>query len=420
MNHAHSDVQHFLRKTCRLCGSLAVAVAVPLRASPIGDDFVSKDRLDESQPLFPLDLYLCQICSHVQLLDVVSPSILFRNYTYNTSLSLGLVDHFKRQIDQIISLAKTPRDSFVVDVGSNDGSVLRIFQNQGYRVLGIDPAREIAQKATDSGVETLPEFLTDDLAKQIKLEHGEASIVVANNVFAHADDLGEMAKAIRTLLKADGIFVFEVSYLVDIIEKSLFDTVYHEHLCYHSVKPLQIFLKKHGMELFNIERIPTKGGSIRGYAQPLGGPRPLMPIIEELLLLESKGGYDQLPLYQQFSARLNLVKVNLLSLIQELKSSGKTVAGYGASQTVTTLMYHFELTDLIDFLVDDNPIKHGKFSPGAHLPVYSSDILYEKKVDATVILAWAYEKPIVAKHSKYMSQGGLFILPMPEVRILKS
>jgi len=364
--------------------------------TPVADHYVTGERLGETQEAYPLDLYLCRGCGHVQMLDVVDPDVLFRDYVYMTSFSLGLVEHFKELASRLMDLQNLQRGSLVLEIGSNDGSMLRAFKERGFSVLGIDPARDIARKATESGIETLPEFFTSDLAGRIAKEHGPASIVIANNVFAHADELGDIADGIRELLSGDGVFVFEVSYLVDIVGKMLFDTIYHEHLCYHSVKPLQRFFREHGMELIDVERIPSKGGSIRGLAQRAGGPKKTSPEVAGLTRLEEELGMEKAATYGKMSARILEMKSELGSFLSEMLSQGKVIAGYGASATVTTLLYQFDLGDKLSFLVDDNPARHGLFSPGHHLPVFPSSELLERKPDYVVVLAWAYADPIPA------------------------
>lgn len=405
------------RNTCRLCGSNHIALAVPIKASPVADAYVPAKDLAKTQETYALDLYLCQSCGHVQLLEVVDPEILFGDYIYTTSISLGLVQHFGRFADAMSQRFSFPQNSLAIDIGSNDGTLLKFFKEKGLRVLGIDPARAIAQKATEAGIETLPEFFDADLARLIKQKHGTAAIVTANNVFAHSDNLPGMADGIRELLAPNGVFVFEVSYLVDILDKLLFDTVYHEHLCYHSIKPLDSFFRRHGMELFDVERLPTKGGSIRGFAQLQGGPHRKAPIVFELLNLEANLQLDKLEVFNKFAAKLEDIKQELHTLLRRLKAEGKTIAGYGASATVTTLIYNFELAQFLNYIVDDNPSRNGLFSPGCHLPVLASQAIYEKKPDYTVILAWQYADPIMKKNQDYLQRGGHFILPLPAVSI---
>src|SRR5581483_3561806 len=212
-------MQYVTRKsTCRLCESCRLELVLPIRPSPIGDAFVSADRLHEAQPLFPLDCYLCGDCGHLQNLDVVDPEILFRDYTYRTSVSLGLVEHFANYARSAVSDLAIPKGSLVVEIGSNDGSLLKAFKQEGMRVQGIDPARDIAQAATEQGVPTLPDFFTSEMAAAIAASNGPAMLVCANNVFAHIDNMSDVAKGIRTLLAPDGVFVFEVSYIVDMID----------------------------------------------------------------------------------------------------------------------------------------------------------------------------------------------------------
>ncbi len=403
------------RTTCRLCNSSRLELVVPYPPTPIADAYVSASRCEETQELFPLDLYLCTECGHVQLCDVVNPTSLFSDYTYETSVSLGLVEHFKQYADDIMAYASPPEHSLVVEIGSNDGTLLRFFKNHGLKALGVDPATAIARKATGTGIETIPSFFTGQLAQEIKEQRGCATIVAANNVFAHADNIGDMAGGISTLLDRNGIFCFELSYLPDTVEKKLFDTVYHEHLCYFCVKPLQTFLRKHGLELIDFIRIPTKGGSFRGIAQRTDGSRSRMPSVERQIRFEETAGYDKARTFRDFAAELQRARKELTGLLADLKKQGKKIAGYGASATVTTLMYYFGLDEYVDFIVDDNPLKHDTFSPGYHIPVFPSQALYEREPDYVIILAWNYAQPIMRRHQRYMENGGRFVLPLPQL-----
>lgn len=289
--------------------------------------------------------------------------------------------HFRKYAEDVLQRVKPSAGSLVVEIGSNDGSLLQVFKESGLRVLGIDPAREIAQKATESGVETLPLFFTSQLARSIRKEYGPAALIAANNVFAHSDHLGDMADGIRGLLAQDGIFVLEVSYLVDIIQRILFDTIYHEHLCYHSVRPLQSFFKRHGLELIDVTRIPIKGGSLRCTVQRDDGPRAACDSVCSLMDLEAEIGLDGPEALKRYSAKLSERRAELLNLLKEFLARGETLAGYGASITVTTLIYHFGLGGMLEFLVDDNPHKQGLFSPGHHLSVLSPEAIYERQID---------------------------------------
>jgi hypothetical protein len=406
------------RQTCILCDSRRLELAVPIRRAPMADGYLPASRLGEKQELYALDLYLCRDCGEVQLREIVEPKILFGHYIYRTSISLGLVEHFRRYAEHIVSRFPCPAGALAVDIGSNDGTILKFLQSHGLRVVGVDPAEEIARKATEEGVRTLPAFFDSGLARKIRAETGPAWFITANNVFAHSAALPDMAEGIRELLSEDGVFIFEVSYLVDILEHKLWDTVYHEHLLYHSVKPLVAFFKRHGLELFDIERLASKGGSLRGLVQREGGRRPVMPIIGELLALEQRIGLAELPIFQKFAADIEAVKMELLQLLRRLAGEKHKIAGFGASASVTTILYNLEVGPFLEFLVDDNAARHGLFSPGLHLPVLPPQALAEQKVGYAVVLAWMYAEPILKKHKDFLDNGGHFILPLPSVKIV--
>jgi len=306
----------------------------------------------------------------------------------------------------------------VVDVGSNDGTLLRFFAEAGCRTLGIDPACNVARLATESGIETIAEFLSVDLAQRIRDMHGLATLVTANNVFAHVDDLTEFVAATRTLLAPDGIFAFEVSYLANVVENVLFDTIYHEHLDYHSVKPLTRFFDRHGMELIEAIRVDSHGGSIRGIAQLAGGGRAVAKSVESMIALEERQGIDQVETFIQFARRIDALRDTLGGVLSNLKSDGKRIAGYGAPAKATTLMYHFELgPEIIDFIVDDSPFKQGLYSPGLHVPVLPPEAIYEQEPDCLLVLAWNFTEPIMNKHRGYAEAGGQFIIPAPTIKV---
>jgi SAM-dependent methyltransferase len=410
------DMQHVKHKThCRLCGSASLERVLPIRPSPIGDAFVTAERTSEPQDLYPLDCYLCLDCGHLQNLDVVDPDVLFRDYTYRTSVSLGLVEHFKRYARSVVESLGIGERSLVVEIGSNDGSLLKAFKSEGMRVQGIDPARNIAASATEDGVPTIPDFFTSRLAATIKAEQGSAAIFCANNVFAHIDDMSDVVDGIRLLLADDGAFVFEVSYIVDMIDNMVFDTIYHEHVSHHALIPLETFLNRHDMTLFHVARTGTKGGSIRAYAQPKStGKRPRSAELSALIAEEGRRGITEPQIYRDWFNAIESRKRKVLNLLDHAIAEGKTVAAYGASTTTTTLLYHFELEKRISFIVDDNPLKQGRFSPGAHIPVLPSSELGAKRPDIVVILAWIYAEPILKRNQAYLEAGGQFLVPLPE------
>lgn len=407
------------RKTCRLCRSTNLELVLPLTPTPPANAFITAADLKKNEERFPLDVFFCGDCAHVQLLDVVDPSILFKNYVYVSGTSPVFVNHFKSYAAAMIQKFKLDKEAFIIEIGSNDGTLLRFFKEAGMGVLGIDPAEAIARAATKNGIETLPAFFTSKLADTIKAQDGHADLIVANNVFAHADDLHDIVKGIRNLLKPQGVFVFEVSYLVDVYEKTLFDTIYHEHVCYHSVKPLRDFFKANGMELIATQSVDTHGGSLRAMVQLAGGPHPVEPSVAEFIAREEKLGLDKAETLKGFSAKINKLRDELKALLKKLKGEGKRIAAFGAPAKATTLMLHFGIgPEFVDFIVDDSPLKQGLYSPAFHIPVVPSTEIYNRKPDYLVILAWNFAEPIMGKHTKFREDGGHFIIPVPTVQVV--
>jgi SAM-dependent methyltransferase len=408
------------RNKCRLCDGGKLELVVPLAPTPVAEKYVTREELDQETPVYPLDLHLCLDCGHVQLLDVVDPEFLFDDYTYESGSTKQIVQHFDRTVEAACARYRLAPDSLVVDVGSNDGSLLRCFQKRGMRVLGIDPAREIARKATQSGIPTIPEFLNLELARKIKKEHGPAAVVCAFNVFAHADDLSGMADAIREMLAPNGLFIFEVSYLLDILDRMLLGTIFHEHVSYHSVKPMASFLRRHGMELIDAQRVGIQGGSIIGTAQAAGGGHPVAPAVAELLEQERARGLDRVETLKEFAAQLGKVKEELGGMMAELRKQGKTIWGYGAARSGTTLISQMNLGKVISHIVDDSPAKQNKFSPGDHIPILPSRALAEQKPDYAFILAWVHARQIIENNRGYLQQGGRFIVCFPKIQVISA
>jgi SAM-dependent methyltransferase len=408
------------RKTCRLCDGTKLELVVPLLPTPVAEKYVTRENLHEQQESYPLDLYMCLECGHVQLLDVVDPRFLFNDFTYTSGNTKALVRNFEETAERTCSRYRVAPQSLVVDIGSNDGSLLRCFQGRGMRVLGVDPATEIAQRATDSGIPTIVDFLTPELARTLRKEHGPAAVVCAFNVFAHADDLAGMTDSIRELMGSDGVFVFEISYLLDILDRMLLGTIFHEHLSYHSIKPMVAFLRRHGMELVDVQRVMIQGGSVIGTAQLIGGPHVATPSVKELLEIEEARGLDHPATLKKFAAQLQNVKRRLGDMITDLQRQGKTIWGYGAARSGTTLISQMNLGKVIRFIVDDSPDKQGKFSPGDHIPILPPQALYERKPDYAFILAWIHAPEIVENNQAFLKQGGKFILCLPEIQVISA
>jgi len=406
------------RNTCRLCENKKLELVVPLIPTPVAEKYLNKNQLNQKEMICPLDLYMCKDCGHVQLLDIIDPKFLYSDYTYSSGNSSGLVKHFKEYAEKINNEYKPKKNSLVIDVGSNDGTLLSFFKKYGLKVLGVDPAKEIAEKATSEGIKTLPEFMNMELSNKIKSEYGLAKIITANNAFAHMDDLIGMLKSIKNLMQDDGVFVFEVSYLLDVIQKILLGTIFHEHHSYHSLKPLIKFMKHNRMEIINVERVTIQGGSLIGAAQLAGGPHKISSSVKNLIEVEEKHKLDSPESLKDFAKKIGKLKSELGSLLNSYKKEGKTIAGFGAARSGTTLITQMGIGKMLDFIVDDSPEKQGKFTPGDHILVMPTDTIYKKKPDYLFILAWIHAKKIIRDNKKYVDDGGHFIICFPEVKII--
>jgi SAM-dependent methyltransferase len=413
------DTPYFHRDNCRLCTSSDLTKVLTIPATPPANAFVPAEQLDQTQQTFPLDLWYCGACGHLQLLDVVDPAVLFENYVYVSGTSPAFVKHFRGYAEHIIQSFDLKPGGLVVDIGSNDGTLLAQFKDLGLEVLGIDPAKDISAAATASGIETLNKFFDSSLAEDIRQSHGTAQCVTANNVFAHIDDLAEIVKGIRLMLAPDGVFAFEVSYRLDVLEDTLFDTIYHEHLDYHAVKPLQAFFDANDMTLIDVERVSTHGGSLRGFAQRSDGARSVEASVAELVAVEEAAGLYQLKRYEEFSGQIDKLGTDLRALLDDIKAQGKTVAGFGAPAKATTLMYRFGLDQSdIAYIVDDSPLKQGLYSPGLHIPVVPKEHMDKEPVDYLLILAWNFADPIIRNNQQVLENGGHFIVPVPDLKVI--
>jgi len=383
-------------------------------ATPVGDAYVPAHLPPPPQETFPLDVWLCLDCGLAQLIDIVDPELLYVDYVYHTSVSLGLVEHFRRYAADAVERLRPNPGSLVVDIGSNDGSLLMAFKDFGMNVLGVDPARDVARVANERGIQTLNSFFNLELARSLRRERGPATIITANNVFANIDDLGDICAGIVELLTPDGVFIMETSYVAPVLEHMLVETIFHEHLSYFSLAPLVSFFRRVGLEVIDAQQQPTKGGSLRLTMQRAEGKRPVADSVAKVLAAEREAHIHDVEPFARMAAHLAHVKLELRRLLSDMKSSGKVIAGYGASVGVVTLLYDWELHGILDFLVDDHLRKQDTFSPGQHIPVYSPKSLYDRRADVVVVLAWHYADAIMQKHPNY---SGQWIIPLPEVRM---
>jgi SAM-dependent methyltransferase len=411
----------YLRARCRMCDGSDLRKTMVLTPTPPGNNFLRKGELSLPEPRYPLDVYFCASCHHVQLGHVVDPRILYqRDYSYVSGTSASFVAHLRAYALEMVRWLPLPPEALVADIGSNDGTCLRAFRELGIsRVLGIDPATQIAKRATEGGIETIGDFFCHDLAVRLRRERGPAALVTSHNACAHIDALDDVVRGVRHWLADDGVLALEVGYFLDVCENIWFDTIYHEHLDYHTVGPFTKLFERTGMEAIAVRRVSPQGGSIRVIAQKAGGPRRPDGSVERLMELETERGLNDPATLVDFARRIDAVGADLRSLVGSLKARGKSLAGFGAATKATTLLSHFGLgREHLDFIVDDNPLKQGLYAPASHIPVVAADEIYRRRPDYLLILAWNFAEAIMAMHGRYQSEGGKFVIPMPTPRIV--
>ena len=407
------------RKTCRGCGADDFILVLSLGETPLANSFLKEEDLKKPEVVYPLDLYYCKRCHLLQLLEVVDPEILFNDYIYVTGTSEGISLHNTALADTITQRQKLTKSDLVVEIGSNDGSLLSCFQKNGIKVLGIEPAKNIVPIAQEKGIETLNRFFGRDCVSEIQSIYGLANVVIANNVLAHVDDTIEFLKGTRTLLKSGGIMVVEVPYLIDMFENLEYDTIYHEHHCYFSILALMQIYKRSGLSIIQVDRIAVHGGSLRIFACSNARVRDHCPEIYDMAESEKQKGFTEKHTYMKFGDKVYENKVEILRLIKDLKERGKTLAGYGAPAKGNTLINFCGITkEDIPYIVDMSPYKVGRYTPGSHIRVYPVKKLCEDQPDYTLLLAWNFKDEIMRQQRAYSSRGGHFILPIPKPIIL--
>lgn len=408
-------------KNCRICRSAELYDVIDLGNQPIPNGFLSKKELLKKEQKYPLVACFCNNCSLLQLRYLVNPEIMFKNYLYIPSSSKTRVEHFRKLAESIKSIVKLDDKSLIIDIGSNDGSLLICFKNLGTRILGIDPAENLAKVAVLNGIETVKGYFDSKLALRIVRKHGKAKAILSTNTIAHIPNLHEVLKGVCILMEEEGIFVMEFPYVLDLLDKNLFDTIYHEHLSYFSLKSLLKLAEKSGLEISDIQRNDLDGGAIRVFWKKREGI--LSGInkknIYKILKKEEKYGLYKKETYSKFANRVKALKIATLEEFNYLKKNKKQIVGYGAAAKANVLLNYFGLdTKTIDYIVDSTPYKQGLFTPGTHIPIYSEEKIYDNIPDYILIFAWNFSKEIIKKNRKYKKSGGKFILIEPKLEII--
>ena len=403
--------------TCRSCGHAGLEPVLDLGRTPLADRLVSTAQLAEQEPAYPLEVAFCPQCSLLQITETVPPEVLFcEDYPYYSSFSDVLLRHSRDNVLDLVRRRGLGRQSLAVELASNDGYLLKNYVEAGIPVLGIDPAEGPAREAEKIGIPTLNTFFTADLARQLAAEGWRADVVHGNNVLAHVADTNGFVGGIGTLLRDTGVAVIEVPYVKDLIDHREFDTIYHEHLCYFSVTALDHLFRRHGLYLNEVRRLPIHGGSLRLYVEKV---ERVGASVEQLLALEAAERVDRIDFYRDFAQRVEHLKAELLVLLGALKADGRSIAAYGAAAKGATLINYVGIgTDLIDFVVDRNVHKQGKYMPGRHIPIFSPDELLAAQPDFVLLLAWNFAAEIMEQQAEYARRGGRFIVPVPVPRIL--
>jgi SAM-dependent methyltransferase len=405
------------RHVCILCKSPSVEQFLKLGSMALANKFVTREELSRPDPRYPLQVGFCHTCGHVQLVDIVPPEAMFEDYLYMSSASDTLKQHFADLAMTVVGRCGLGPDDLVIDVGCNDGTLLKAFRALGVRTLGVDPAENLAALNRDSGIERLVTYFNPETARQIVDRYGSAAAITITNTFPHIQDLQGFAEAVKIALKPGGSLVIEAHYLVDLLEQGAFDTVYHEHVSYWALGPMKYLFEQRGLEVVNAERLPLHHGQLRATIRRKGETPP-DPSVDRLLQAERAMGVDKFETYQEFAQKVEKIRADLLATLARLRADNKRIAAYGAPAKGNTLIEFLQLSpSTVEYIADKSPLKQGKYSPGAHIPVVPTERLLQDQPDYVVLLAWNFRDEIFEQQAEYRRRGGKFIAPLPEVRV---
>jgi len=405
--------------SCRFCGAPLSVNFVDLGMSPLCESYLASEQLNAVEPFYPLHVFVCGQCYLVQLEEYVQPGNIFSEYAYFSSYSTSWLQHSEKYTQDMITRFGLDAKDFVVELASNDGYLLQYFVEKKIPVLGIEPAANVAKVAVDKGVPTLVRFFGTELARELAAAGKRPNLMLGNNVLAQVPDLNDFVEGMRILLKPGGIITMEFPHVLRLMEENQFDTIYHEHFSYFSLLTSERIFAAHGLTLFDVEELPTHGGSLRIYARHAKDhAKPLTPRVEELRRREQDAGLDRIDRYASFEENVRETKRKLLEFLIQVCREGKKVVGYGAPGKGNTLLNYCGIrTDFLDFTVDRNPYKHGKFLPGTHIPILPTEQLQATRPDYVFILPWNLKGEIMDQLSFIRAWGGKFIVPIPEVKV---
>lgn len=409
-----------VRPACRLCGAELKHTFTDLGMSPPCEAFVPPDRLASVEAFYPLHVFVCDECLLVQLPEHVSPQEIFTEYAYFSSYSDSWLAHAKAYAGRMVDRFELGPGKLVVELASNDGYLLQYFQALGVPVLGVEPAANVAREAVRKGIPTRVEFFGRETAAVMVREGVQADLIAANNVFAHVPDMRSFTAGMKTLLKPGGVITIEIPHLMRLMEQNQFDTIYHEHFSYWSFITATRMLADFGLAVFDVEEIPTHGGSMRIYARHADDPSPVHERVRELTRREEEAGFTRLETYFSFDEKVKRTKRNILSFLIEAKRAGKSIAGYGAPGKGNTLLNYCGIrTDFLDYTVDRNPYKHGRVLPGTRIPIFPPEKLRETRPDYVFILPWNLKDEIRQQLAYVREWGGQLVVPIPDIEVLE-
>jgi hypothetical protein len=405
---------------CRFCGKPLEHVFVDLGMSPLSNSFLKEEDLHKTEPLYPLRAFVCDHCFLVQLEEYETPEHIFSDYAYFSSYSDTWLEHARSYTVHIIKQLSLNPNSHVVEIGSNDGYLLQHFTAKNIPVLGIEPAVNVAIAAQEKGIPTLTRFFGQSLAEELASQGKQADLIIGNNVLAHVPALNDFVSGLPLLLKAEGVITLEFPHLMRMMEGNQFDTIYHEHFSYYSLTTVEKIFSQHGLAIYDLDELSTHGGSLRIYAKhKVDGTKPIAKTVHMLRQSEIDAGFTEIEHYLSFQGKVSKIKDQILKFFTEAKIEGSSVAGYGAPAKASTLLNYCSIgTDFIEYTVDRNPHKQGRYLPGSHIPIEAPGKINKTKPDYLFILPWNIKDEIVDQMSHIRDWGGKFVIPIPQVTVI--